>query len=574
MIDDSISKKIASMSDFPDAAPAPKDDSVWDAVSREAYVVGGGLLDGFKGNMNSQSLIERTPDFVISAGIGAGLAIAQGKAGIIKLGAQITGLSFAVGFAKDLTSPERIDGLSTAIGNTWRSPDQLDHNRAQVKRHGGDFVFDTTIMMAGGMIGASSVKISLSETASQLKSMVGNSLESSKRAFSPTEMAASLLKSRAQVQSGSMGAVETKMGASGKNHSGSSSAELISGKAAATEGGSTSFASGPRDGHQPSLSTVPEGIIHPNSASRRLAENADQTPLADLHKKETIGWELENGKTVTWEASKEGVGVRLLAQKWVDAFMEGRFTDALKVAVEAPVMEKVNLNPTTRPHTVTVTAAELKQPEILQLRMGTLSNYAEFKWQQTMREGQIEATKLEVVIPKPIVELKDGTTVPFVDFVRHQAGNYTVALPEKSVAGKDLSPAQVAEIRALRSSPEGQRLMAETAIFGFEETIVHANQHITQGGRISSPTFAEYAAEFASQSPSIRGHRLAFLNALDQKHPARETIFEQEVPVLAYDAGMPLSVVRHHFFFGDRHVARRTPVMEFLRNRELRGTSE
>ncbi len=557
--------------DAPTANP-DKDDSTWAALSREAYVVGGGLTDGFKDNLNAQSLIERAPDFLVSAGIGASLALAQGKSGLVKLGAEIVGLSFGVSFLKDVAKPERIDGLSTAIGDTWRSGDNLEQNRAQVKKHGGDFVFDSTIMAAGGMMGASSVRVSRIESAAQLKSVVTNGIESARKRFSLSEIKAGL-SGKTEVLSGSMGAVETSLGSvAGKTHSGSQS--MIAARATRTDGGTTSLSSGPRDGHSPSIQALPEGQIASNLNSRRLPDNADKLPLADIHKGETIPWEISPGKEVTWQTSQEGVGVRLLAQKWVDAFMEGRYTDALKVAVEAPVMERVNLNPTTRPHTVTVSAADLKQPDVLQLRMGTLSNYAEFKWQQTMRDGHVEGSKLEVVIPKPIIELKDGTTVPFVDFVRHDSGKYSVTLPEKSVAGKDLTPAQVAEIRAIRESPEGQRLMAETSIFGYEETIVHANQHITQGGRITSPTFAEFSADFASQSPTIRGHRLAFLNALDQNHQARPTILEQEVPMLAYDAGMPLSVVRHHFFFGDRHVARRTPVMEFLRNRELNKPTE
>ena len=143
--------------DAPTANP-DKDDSTWAALSREAYVVGGGLTDGFKDNLNAQSLIERAPDFLVSAGIGASLALAQGKSGLVKLGAEIVGLSFGVSFLKDVAKPERIDGLSTAIGDTWRSGDNLQQNRAQVKKHGGDFVFDSTIMAAGGMMGASSVR--------------------------------------------------------------------------------------------------------------------------------------------------------------------------------------------------------------------------------------------------------------------------------------------------------------------------------------------------------------------------------------------------------------------------------
>ncbi len=565
MLDEATQKKIASMADFSSLpATGPKDDSVWSALSREAYVLGGGVGDGFKANMNAQSMIERTPDFVISAGIGAGLALAQGKKGIVKLGAQITGLSFAAGFAKDLTDADRLNGLSTAVSNTWKSPDNLEQNRALVKKHAGDFAFDTTLMMAGGMLGAGSVKVGRSEAAGQLKSVVGNSLESVKRSLTPGTAG------KAEVMSGALGAAERKLvGAVKENPGSSSAATMVERKPAVTEGGSISLSTGPREGHLPALEVIPEGSMTPNRGSRRLPDDAAQRPLADIQKTETLPWEMENGATATWKTSKEGVDVRLQAQQWVDAFTQGRYGDALKVAIEAPVMANVNLNPVKRPHTEIINAAELKRPDILQWKMSTLSSHAEFKWQQTMRDGQVEAVKLEVVIPKPIIELKEGTRVPLVDFVRNEStGKYSVDYPEKSVSGARLTPAEVSEIRAVRQSPEGQRLLAETAIFGFEETIVHANQHIVQSGKATSPTFAEFAAEWASQSPSLRGHRLSFLGALDNQHPSRHTIFEQEVPMLAYDAGMPLALVRHHFYFGDRHVNIRKPVMDFLRIRE------
>lgn len=565
MLSDSQRQKIQSLSDIKPAEDSkPTEDSTWNALSREVYVVGGGIVDGFKSNANARTLMERSPEYAIAAGIGAGLALAQGKSGIVKLGAQVIGLSFAAGMVKDMSDPDRINGLSTAIGDTWNSPENLERNRALVKHHGGDFVFDTTMMVATGMMGAASVKVGRSQAVKDLRSMLGNSVESARGA---TRGGLSSNAGRTEMLSGVMGSVETAHRGLGATRGRSAAAQI------AAEGRGTGLVAPEvtpaRTSHLPALEVMPEGTILPNAHSRRLPGNADKMPIAEIHKSEPIKWTFENGKSVDWKVNPEGIEVRLQAQRFVDAFMTGKYSEALKVAVEAPVMERVNLNPSSRRHAETISVSELKQPEILQLRMSSLQQHAEFRWQQVTRDGIAGETKLEVVIPKPIIQLKDGNTqVPLVDFARTERGGYKVTFPEKSTSGVELTPAQVAEIRAVRQSPEGRRLLAETAIFGFEETIVHANQHITQGGRITSPSYAEFARNWGSQSPDLRGHRLSFLGMIDNKHPMRPTIFEQEVPAMLYDAGMPLSVVRHHFFFGGRHVDRRTPVMDFLSNRE------
>lgn len=613
-MEDAVRNKIAAMTDLKVATPAaPKEDTVWDRVSREAYVVGGGLSDGFTSHLNSKSLVEKSPELLLSFGLGAGLAAAQGKGGMVKLGAQAIGLAFGVGMVKDLSSPERINGLTTAVSNTWNSPTQLDYNRALVKQHAGDFAFDTVLMSAGGIAGAGSVKIGRSEAAQNLRSLMSDgvsNLKTSTRAlFTNSELRAATAKSdvhgfstgMVEKPTAALGAVtesttpglfkstsrpfgnmSESTGVSFERSTGSLSKDLAKAgtnqSAKLREEGSASLQKPhmePDGRHLPAFDVYPEGPLTANKFSSRVETDGQGKPTIDVKKTDVVDWEIQPGKTWQWHPNEQGTEVRLQAQSFVDKFMKGDYAGALNVAVEAPVMERINLNPASRVHEVRINAADLAKPEIVEIKMNELSKYAEFKWSQVVADGVPGDSRLEVVIPKTIVELKSGADVRLVDIVPTQSSgyrqSYKMEFPTHDIKGKPLSAEQTKEIQALRESPGGQRVLAETAIFGFEETIVHANQHITQGGGISSPAFAEFARNIAASNENLRGHRLSLLGSLTAKHAERPKIMEQEVPALAYDAGMPLSMVRHHFFFGSRHVEQRTPVMNFLKFREMFG---
>lgn len=588
MINETTRDRIAALAPINPEQAAPKEDTVWDALSREAYVIGGGIGDGFAANLHGKNLLERTPEFLASVGIGAGLALAQGKKGLVKVGAQVVGLSFGVGMVKDMTDPERVNGLSTAISDTWDSPANLEHNRAMVKHHAGDFVFDSTVMAAGGIIGASSVRVTRPESLQGLRSLLGRETPGTTRGSLLNSELKSAALGLTEVRTGTLGAVETRVSgnsplAAKDNFFAPSTGRTgsLTDKNAvlgATEKGSTQL-HGPKPMEPvgrdlPAYDAAPIGPMIPNKQSLKLTEDA-KGRLSEIQAREQITWEFKPGKTTDWTPNNNGVEVRLQAQQFVDAFMRRDYAGALNVAVEAPVMARVELNPKSRTHEVKITAQELSKPEIVELRMNNLSKYAEFKWAQTVRDGIVDESRLEVVIPKTVVELKSGADVRLVDIVPVESNGYRrgykMEFPNKDVNGKPLTAAQAKEIEIIRQSEPGQRMLAETAIFGFEETIVHANQHLTLGGAITSPAFAEFARNIASKSETSRAHRLSFLGMIDSNHPQRPWIMEQEVPAIAYDAGMPLSMVRHHFFFGSRHIPERTPVMNFLQMRELYG---
>ncbi len=517
----------------------PVEENVWSKISREVNVFGGGLLDGAAEKVNSRNLLASSPEIAESAGIGLLLAAAQSRAGWLRLGAEVVSLAFTASFAKDLSDKDRLAALHDTFVDTWKSPQNADRGREQVKKYAGDFAFDSALMMMSGGLGASYGKIHTSRANLLLETRekAGISEEPS-RAGGNDEHAI-------KVRSGSEMPAMRSAGAYG-----------------------ASFQTHPVSEFLPPLTVFPDEPMPTSSRAARLLEDADKLPLKDIQKQEKLTWRLANGKTIEWEPSKESVEVRLQAQKFVDNFMAGRYMDALSAAVDTPVMEQAELNPKRRMHEVKMTPEELKKPEILAFKLDDLSSRAKFRWQKTVRGDEVIASDNDVVVPVPVIELRGGQTeVALVDFRRLDNGRYQAVFPEQTRQGRALTPEESKEMSALRSSPEGQRLLAETALFGFEEAIVHANQHLNMSGHIASPSFAEFARNFGREH-GTRGHYLAFLGFLDSLSPHRDVLFEQEVPALAYDAGMPLPLVNHHFFFGARHVDVRKPVMTFLQAKE------
>ena len=128
-------------------------------LSREAYLLGGGIKDGFMDRLNQA---RENPgltalEFTGAAAIGAGLtamSMAGGRwATAARVGtAALQGLAIA-----DLA----IRGASTvcAMGDTALNPDHYLKNRALVADNLGTASFDYPLMAAGGMLGSSAVDL-------------------------------------------------------------------------------------------------------------------------------------------------------------------------------------------------------------------------------------------------------------------------------------------------------------------------------------------------------------------------------------------------------------------------------
>jgi len=173
--------------------------------------------------------------------------------------------------------------------------------------------------------------------------------------------------------------------------------------------------------------------------------------------------------------------------------------------------------------------------------------------------------RLRAYVPRTLIEIADGAPpVALVDFVPTNKGGYTITMPMADVKGQTLTSSRGLAINEIRNSPEGQRIIAETALIAFEENIVHANQHLN-GGAIMSPTYAAYTRDFGI-THGTRPSLLNFLGMLDKLHETRQPFYEQEVPAMLYDAGMPLEMIQRHYFFGSHHVPIRVPIMNYLQN--------
>jgi hypothetical protein len=433
------------------------------------------------------------------------MALAHGKKGLVGLGAKVVGLGFAVGFVKDLTNEERLSGIGAAVSDTWNSSARLEQNREAIKHHAGQFAFDTAVMIGGGAIGAGAMRY------------YGRTSE------------LPLFRERTTTLAGSFGL---------KNDG------FIPNR------------------HLPAIEVLPEGPMPRSKFAHRWDGKSKAASAA-----EQIEMPSPNGQhTMTWRPSNDSFRVRQEAQTFVEKMQSGDYLGALNVAVESPSLTGVQLNPLNRNHSITIKASEFKNPNDVALLMDKMGDLGKFEWKQTSTVSEIMPERLTAIVPKVLVELKPGTVVPLVDFIPAAKG-YKAQFSNATVSGVQLSAAEASQMNALRQSPAGQRLIAESAIIAFEESTVHANQHMSGG--IISPTFAEFSKAITLKSDyGTRSHMLAFINSLSRQDANRATVFEQEVPALLYDAGMPIPMIKHHYFFGSRHVQERRPIMEFLDRRE------
>lgn len=153
-------------------------ETVWNKLARETYVIAGGMLDGMRETADSQTLISSAPELVGSFLVGTAFAAAQGKGGLVGLAAEVTGLAFGINSARTILDDERLVHLSDAAKATWRSRDNLDYNRREIREYGGQPAFETALMIVGGSAGAT-MRRTLTGSSSRHMSfnLVGNQTE-------------------------------------------------------------------------------------------------------------------------------------------------------------------------------------------------------------------------------------------------------------------------------------------------------------------------------------------------------------------------------------------------------------
>lgn len=316
------------------------------------------------------------------------------------------------------------------------------------------------------------------------------------------------------------------------------------------------------------LEVFPNEPLVANKHGRVLTAETLKMPLADIQKAETVIWEREGGKKLEWQPTEAAIRIRQEAQAFVDAFMRKDYNEALRLSIESPVLQYAELNSGRRNVTVAIHPEQLKDPAYMQHVMDKMDSIGKFNWEQSGTKFDIGPIKNYSYVPEPLFALEGGQHVPLVSYTRaSEYSGYKLEFPTRTSTGKPLTAEQLKAVDEFRKSPEGQRIIAETALIAVEENIIHANQYMTNYGKIISPTHAEFTAEFGEQMGG-RSHLKNFHGAMEREGATREAFNEQEVVSLLYDAGMPLKMIEHHFFFGHKHVPERTPVIKFLRNRE------
>ncbi len=133
-------------------------ESVTEKLRREADLLGGGLLDGLKSSCNDAlaNPLETVEKVGASAALGYGLTALQGRAGMVRLAAEVGGLALGYAFVKDVAS--RVSVTSEAFIDTWHSGENQDRNRQIVAGTFGSFAVDFALTSAGGMAGVGIAK--------------------------------------------------------------------------------------------------------------------------------------------------------------------------------------------------------------------------------------------------------------------------------------------------------------------------------------------------------------------------------------------------------------------------------
>lgn len=149
-----VSPETALRAGIETPAASSAEDSLSARLGREAALLIGGAGGGMK-----QSLAEawdRPGVTAAKAGgaalVGAGLVLLQSRAGAFRVGTQVVGGALAFSFLTDVAG--RAGVTARAIGDTWRSSQNLEQNKQLVASSLGSFAFDAALMSVGGLAGS------------------------------------------------------------------------------------------------------------------------------------------------------------------------------------------------------------------------------------------------------------------------------------------------------------------------------------------------------------------------------------------------------------------------------------
>lgn len=139
--------------------PNDTSESVGTKLYREAEVLLGGAARGIKNSAIEawHHPLDSGLKIGVSAIIGGGLALIQGRAGMLRLGAEVAGLAFGYNFAKDVYGRGSI--TYNAMVDAWHSGKNIEQDKQIIAKTVGPFVVDTALMTGGGLAGAKIARI-------------------------------------------------------------------------------------------------------------------------------------------------------------------------------------------------------------------------------------------------------------------------------------------------------------------------------------------------------------------------------------------------------------------------------
>lgn len=127
-------------------------DSLGDKLSREAHVIGGGIVEGTKTSLDRAM---SDPMTAVKLGgsliVGTALTAASGRKGLVATGAKLVGLGLGLAFGVELYDQGK--NITAVALDTWNNPGNSAANRANIASHMGPFLVDSAIYTAGGISG-------------------------------------------------------------------------------------------------------------------------------------------------------------------------------------------------------------------------------------------------------------------------------------------------------------------------------------------------------------------------------------------------------------------------------------
>ncbi len=136
-----------------------EDESPRSALSREAYLIGGGIKDGFIHRLNQAKEAPGLTalEFSSAAAVGAGLTAMSMAGGRWSSAAKIGTRTLEILAIGD--GLRRLAPSAYAIGATLVNPENYLQNRATIARNIGSACFDYPLMLAGGFAGSKAVTL-------------------------------------------------------------------------------------------------------------------------------------------------------------------------------------------------------------------------------------------------------------------------------------------------------------------------------------------------------------------------------------------------------------------------------